>query len=101
MKSFIQWASDCKHELPVYRQDESGSTARIGIAHWAYPDGYVRCHYPDAYFMSRAADALWKMSPGPPITKYKHHVSHMSPPDYALEPDGSVRQEKEVDYETD
>lgn len=101
MKTFVQWAEKTKKELPVYAQNEAGSTARNGIAHWAYPDGYVRSHYPDAYFMSRAADALWKMSPGPPITKHKHHVSHMTPPDYAIGPDGKLRPEKEVDYETD
>ena len=101
MKSFIQWATDNKCELPVYIPMEAGSTARIGIAHWAYPDGYVRSHYPDAYFMSRAADALWKMAPGPPITPHKHHVSHKAPPDYAIGPNGELEYEKEVDYETD
>lgn len=101
MKSFIQWASQQKLELPVYNQTEGGSTARAGIAHWAYPDGYVRSHYPDAYFMSRAADALWKMSPGPPITPKKHHVSHETPPDYAIGPNGELKNEKEIDYETD
>jgi hypothetical protein len=101
MKSFIQWASQQKLELPVYNQTEGGSTARAGIAHWAYPDGYVRSHYPDAYFMSRAADALWKMSPGPPITPKKHHVSHETPPDYAIGPNGELEYEKEIDYETD
>jgi hypothetical protein len=102
MKSFIQWASQQKLELPVYNQTESGgSTARAGIAYWAYPDGYIRSHYPDAYFMSRASDALWKMSPGPPITKYKHHVSHETPPDYAIGPNGELEYEKEIDYETD
>ncbi len=101
MKSFIQWASQQKLELPVYNQTEGGSTARAGIAHWAYPDGYVRSHYPDAYFMSRAADALWKMSPGPPITPKKHHVSHETPPDYAIGPNGELKHEKEIDYETD
>ena len=102
MKSFIQWASQQKLELPVYNQTESGgSTARAGIAYWAYPDGYIRSHYPDAYFMSRASDALWKMSPGPPITPKKHHVSHETPPDYAIGPNGELEYEKEIDYETD
>ena len=101
MKSFIQWAGDNKAELPVYKQDEGGSIARNGIAYWAYPDGYIRSHYPDAYFMSRAADALWKMSPGPPITKHKHHVSHKTPPDYALGTNGELEYEKGKDYETD
>jgi hypothetical protein len=101
VKSFIQWAGDNKIELPVYNQDEGGgSSARGGIAYWAYPDGYIRSHYPDAYFMSRAADALFKMSPGPPVTKYKHHVTHMTPPDQAIGPNGEIRREKEKDYET-
>jgi hypothetical protein len=51
--------------------------------------------------MSRAADALWKMSPGPPITPKKHHVSHETPPDYAIGPTGELEYEKEIDYETD
>jgi hypothetical protein len=101
MKNFIEWAKSNKKELPVYRTDEAGSTPRGGIAYWAYPDGYIRSHYPDAYFMSRAADALFKMQPGPPITKHKHKVSHMTPPDYAIGPDGKLRHEKEVDYETE
>jgi hypothetical protein len=101
MKTFVQWASDNKVELPVLKANEGGSTARIGIAYWAYPDGYIRSHYPDAYFMSRAADALFKMSPGPPITKHKHHVSHMTPPDQAIGPNGEVEFEKGVEYETD
>ena len=101
MKTFFQWAETNHRELPVYKTDEGGSTPRAGIAFWAYPDGYVRSHYPDAYFMSRAADALWKMHPGPPVTPEKHHVKHMTPPDYAIGPDGQVRKEKEVEYETD
>lgn len=36
---------------------------RTGIAHWAYPDGYIRSHYPAGYFMPSAADALFKMGP--------------------------------------
>jgi len=38
-------------------------TARAGIAHWAYPQGYVRAHYPAANFMPKAADALQKLGP--------------------------------------
>ena len=34
---------------------------RTGIAYWAYPDGYIRSHYPAGYFMPTAADALFKM----------------------------------------
>ena len=36
---------------------------RTGIAHYAYPDGYIRSHYPASYFMPTAADALFKMGP--------------------------------------
>ncbi len=64
-----------------------------------YPDGYIRSHYPDLWFMAGASDAIYKMAPGPPFTKTKHHVSHETPPDYAIGPDGKVRDEKEVDYE--
>lgn len=59
MKTFIQWAGETKKELPVYQADEA--TKRAGIAHWAYPDGYVRSHYPAPYFMPSAADAVQKM----------------------------------------
>lgn len=100
MKTFIQWAGEKQRELPVYQQGES-STTRAGIAHWAYPDGYIRSHYPDLYFTPIAADAIQKMAPGPPFTKKKHHVSHETPPDQAIGPDGRVHGEKEVDYETD
>ena len=102
MKTFVQWAGDNKCELPVYSTDEGGgSTARGGIAYWAYPDGYIRSHYPDAYFMSRAADALWKMHPGPPITKHAHKVHHLTPPDYAIGPNGELDWEAEKEYETE
>jgi hypothetical protein len=101
MKTFIQWAAINKQELPVYKQDESGSTARAGIAHWAYPDGYIRSHYPDLWFTSHAADALQKMAPGPPVTPYKHHVKHYTPPDYAIGTNGETGEEKEQEYETD
>lgn len=100
MKTFLQWAGTEKRELPVYQRDEN-STTRAGIAHWAYPDGYIRSHYPDLWFTPGAADAIFKMSPGPPFTPKKHHVSHETPPDYALGPDGKVRPEAEKDYETD
>ena len=56
MKSFLQWAENSKLELPIMEK-----TARSGIAHWAYPDGYIRSHYPAGYFMPIAADALQKM----------------------------------------
>lgn len=36
-------------------------TVRGGIANWAYPDGYVRSHYPGSYFLPAAADAIQKM----------------------------------------
>jgi hypothetical protein len=56
MKSFLQWAEGQKLELPLVEK-----TARAGIASWAYPDGYIRSHYPAPYFMPIAADAIQKM----------------------------------------
>jgi len=56
MNTFKQWAESKKLELPLVEK-----TARAGIMNWAYPDGYVRSHYPGGYFMPRAADALQKM----------------------------------------
>lgn len=50
----------------------SESIRRTGIAHWSYPDAYIRSHYPAGYFMPTAADALFKM--GPKINeKYVDH----------------------------
>jgi hypothetical protein len=60
MKSFKQWAESKKLDLPLV---EAGATKRGGIAHWAYPDAYVRQQYPGGYFTPIAADALWKMGP--------------------------------------
>lgn len=100
MNTFIQWAEFNRRELPVYQKTES-SSARAGIAYWAYPDGYIRSHYPDLWFTPIAADAIQKMAPGPPLTPKKHHVSHETPPDYAIGPDGKVKPEKKQDYETD
>lgn len=56
MKSFKQWAENLKLDIPLVEK-----TARAGIASWAYPDGYIRAHYPSNYFMPIAADALQKM----------------------------------------
>ena len=95
MKTFIDWVSENKLEVPAIAES---ATKRQGMAHWMYPDGYIRSHYPDLWFTPGAADAIFKMSPGPPFTKKKHHVSHETPPDYAIGPDGKVRDEKEVDY---
>ena len=61
----------------------------------------IRKYYPDAYFMSRAADALWKMHPGTPITKHAHKVHHLTPPDYAIGPNGELDWEAEKEYETE
>lgn len=94
MQTFIQWAGENKKELPLFQQDES-AIRRAGIAHWAYPDGYIRSHYPDLYFLPTAADAIFKMAPG------KHKVSHKTPPDQAIGPDGSVRSEKSKSYSTE
>ena len=67
MKSFLQWAESSKLELPRVEK-----TARAGIAHWAYPDGYVRSHYPAGYFMPIAADALQKMGDKVDDSKVDH-----------------------------
>jgi len=77
MKSFKQWAENKNLELPALNE----KTARAGIAHWAYPDGYIRSHYPGSYFMPIAADALQKMGDNADDEskvdhgqmKYKHH----------------------------
>lgn len=65
MKTFMQWAEGEKLELPAVRED----TKRAGIAHWAYPDAYVRSQYPDGYFMPTAADAKQKMGSHKPSRK--------------------------------
>ena len=39
----------------------SEKTSRAGIMSWAYPDGYIRSHYPAGYFTPAAADAIQKM----------------------------------------
>lgn len=59
MKTFVDWAEETKKELPVYQLEEK--THRAGIAHWAYPDAYVRQQYPGSYFVPKAADAIQKM----------------------------------------
>jgi hypothetical protein len=54
MKTFIEY---CKSkELPITEK-----AVRSGIAHWAYPDGYMRSHYSSLYFTPAAADAVQKM----------------------------------------
>ena len=75
MKTFSEWLNE--------------SEKRSGLAYWAYPDGYVRSHYPDGYFMASTADALQKMG--------KHKVHHRTPADTAL----GGQKEKEIDYDTD
>ena len=57
MKTFIEYCSKNKKELPIF----SEKTTRSGIMNWAYPDGYIRSHYPSAYFTPIAADAIQKM----------------------------------------
>ncbi len=52
MKTFVQWAKDSKFDLPL-----SEDKIRGGI-HTAYPSGYVRHEYPDAYYTSHSATAL-------------------------------------------
>lgn len=67
MKTFIQWAEGVKKELPLYKTDEN--TKKIGIAHWAYPDAYVRSQYPDLYFTPVTPDAIQKMGNHKPNVK--------------------------------
>lgn len=78
MKSFFQWAEEKNLELPIVTDQEASDktvtekTARAGFAHWAYPDLYVRSHYPDGWFMPRAADAVQKMGKHDPFhSKHK------------------------------
>lgn len=59
MKTFIEFCKDNKKELPVINE----KAVRSGIAHWAYPDGYMRSHYSSLYFTPAAADAIQKMGP--------------------------------------
>ena len=61
MKTFIEFCIETKKELPVYELNEK--QIRTGIAHWAYPDGYIRGEYPAGYFMPIMADAIQKMGP--------------------------------------
>ena len=73
MKTFIEYCSGRDRQL-------SEKTVRSGVAHWAYPDGYVRSHYSSLYFTPAAADALQKMGPKSDEdevdhghVEYKHH----------------------------
>jgi len=63
MKTFVEFCKNTKKKLPIWNIDEVGGTRRAGIAYWAYPDAYIRSHYPASYFMPIAADALFKMGP--------------------------------------
>lgn len=56
MLSFEQWV---EKTYPLLTE----KTKRAGIAHWAYPQGYARAHYPASYFTPIAADALQKLGP--------------------------------------
>ena len=56
MINFVEWAARNKLELPLLEK-----TTRAGIMNWAYPDGYIRSHYPASYFTPIAADAIQKM----------------------------------------
>ena len=60
MKSFLKWAEESKKELPLF-EPLGEDTKRGGIAHWAYPDAYVRAQYPNLYFIPIAADAIQKL----------------------------------------
>lgn len=79
MKTFIEFCSETKKELPVY-EELAETIRRGGIANWAYPDGYIRSHYPAGYFIPTAADSLQKMGSKKDDNKvdhgkmiYKHH----------------------------
>jgi hypothetical protein len=69
MKNFYKWAEELKLDLPILNE----KTSRAGTAHWAYPDLYVRSHYPDGYFTPIAADAIQKMGKHEP--PHSQHVS--------------------------
>lgn len=56
MLNFKEWVAENKLQLPILEK-----TTRAGIMNWAYPDGYVRSHYPALYFTPIAADAIQKM----------------------------------------
>jgi hypothetical protein len=68
MKTFMSWAEENKKELPLFHPIGE-NTKRAGIAHWAYPDAYVRQQYPDLYFTPHAADAIQKMGKHEPSRK--------------------------------
>jgi hypothetical protein len=72
MKTFIEFCGERKKELPVYKEIAESTLRRTGIAHWAYPDAYIRSHYPAGYFMPTAADALQKMGPKKDDNKVDH-----------------------------
>lgn len=56
MLSFEEWVHQT---YPLLTE----KTKRGGIAHWAYPQGYARAHYPASYFTPVAADAIQKLGP--------------------------------------
>lgn len=76
IKTFTKWCEEKDLSLPVLTDEKPNTKktieekqARAGIAHWAYPDAYVRQQYPDGYFMPRAADAQQKMGSHQPSRK--------------------------------
>ena len=76
MKTFIEYCAFKSRELPLV----SEKAVRSGVAHWAYPDGYMRSHYSSLYFTPAAADAVQKMGPKADEEEvdhgqmtYKHH----------------------------
>jgi hypothetical protein len=68
MGAFFDWAEKRELTLPPL----SERTTRSGIAYWAYPDLYIRSHYPDGWFMPIAADARMKMGKHKPPHTQKH-----------------------------
>ena len=73
MHTFIKWAEERKLDLPVINE----KTSRAGFAHWAYPDLYIRSHYPDGWFMPTAADALQKMGKHKPPHSQHANLSQL------------------------
>lgn len=51
MKTFSQWAKDNNFEIPVLEYKKN-----TGITP-AYPSGYARSQYPDAYWAAHSATA--------------------------------------------
>jgi len=78
MKTFMQWVEEHNFDLPVVTDSEEGKADGKGSISekasknfgYNYPDAYKRGQYmqgdkPTPYFMSKTADALYKMTSKP------------------------------------